>query len=574
MIDLFKARFRWRRRWVRPGSAGIIGAVLLTVGCLSLAQAQSLGAKADPAQEITSIDPPAAPGSTLPALAVEGPTTVIKEHQILMTWLEPAEFGSRLRFARFSAGAWSEPITIAVPVSPVDVTDRPSLTVIDTQAVRRTLVARTGEVVARSGDGGRTWTRLPAPALPFASFAGGDKGGYVFWLALDGDESAKLLGSRILSGETLIDRRVAGRSGVAAAMTWDGPVVAYRDLNVDGSQNIAIVRRQDARWTPPHPVHPEEWRPDRKSSIGPGLAALRRQVVVAWYAEAENGPRVLVAFSSDAARSFGVPVEVAAKEAGHSGSGPLDVALDDSGHAVILWEAATNSNEVTLSLARVSPDGGRGERLVLAKGPTNGMGGVAQIAAAGEHIAVTWMEEGRVRAVAVPRAAISAPSGGRTAPVSSPVGAAQVQRGRGRVGEIVPSVELTSLVGEAVSLASLRGHPVLLNLWATWCLPCLKEIPELAALHERYGREGLLVVGASIDDRDAADKVNQFVAEREIPFAVWRDPEMQLYAALRARSLPVTFVIDRDGRIILRRELAIEAADPQIGEALREALKD
>jgi len=126
--------------------------------------------------ESPSIDPPAPRGSTSPTLATESPTTFTKEHEILMTWLTPGKSGGRLQFARLSGQTWSQPITVAEPVSMLNPADRPSLTVIDTQGVRRTLIARTGDVVARSGDGGRMWGRLPAGSLLFASFAGGDEG--------------------------------------------------------------------------------------------------------------------------------------------------------------------------------------------------------------------------------------------------------------------------------------------------------------------------------------------------------------------------------------------------------------
>jgi hypothetical protein len=249
--------------------AGIFAAMLAAVASLALGEGQPPKAKTAAAQGATvrppetagepapvdasqslaptSIDPPAPPGSTFPALAAESPTTVTKEHEILMTWLAPGKSGGRLRFARLSEQTWSQPITVAEPVSALGPADRPSLTVIDTQAVRRTLIARTGDVVARSGDGGRTWTRLPAPALPFASFAGGDEGGYVFWLVADGDGSAKLMGSRVLAGETLLDPHVSGGSSTSAAMTWDGPVVVYRDRSAKEALGIAMVRRQDAQ---------------------------------------------------------------------------------------------------------------------------------------------------------------------------------------------------------------------------------------------------------------------------------------------------------------------------------------
>ena len=73
---------------------------------------------AGPSLALTSIDPPAPPGSTSPALAAEDPTTITREHEILMTWLEPGETGGRLRFARLSQETWSQPVTVAETVQP------------------------------------------------------------------------------------------------------------------------------------------------------------------------------------------------------------------------------------------------------------------------------------------------------------------------------------------------------------------------------------------------------------------------------------------------------------------------
>jgi peroxiredoxin len=583
---------------VQAGATGIVAATLAAVACVALGEGQPPNAKTEAVRaaasrppetagepapvdagrslQPTSIDPPAPPGSTSPALTAESPTPGTKEHEVLMTWLAPGESGGRLMFARLSGQAWSQPITVAEHVSTLGPADRPSLTVIDTQAVRRTLIARTGDVVALSGDGGRTWTRLPAPALPFASFAGGDEGAYVFWLAADGDGSAKLLGTRVLAGETLLDPRVAGGSGTSAAMTWDGPVVVYRDRSAEGGQDIAMVRHQDAQWTLPRPVHVEGWSAVQEPQSGPHVAALRRQVAVAWSTEAQHRPRVLVTFSSDAGRTFGAPVEVDARESDHAPWGSVDVALDDNGHALVLWMATTGPSEATLNLARVSADGKRGEELVLAQGPPARFGGIPQIARAGDRVAVTWIEAvpTRLHAVAVPLAGIPAPGSRRPGPAAASGGPSRPYAGRGRVGEPAPDLELVALNGDKVSLASLRGRAVVLNLWATWCVPCLAEMPELATLQGDYGGKGLVVVGVSVDSADASAKVRAFVADRKIPFAVWLDPEMRVYHALRVQGLPATFVIDREGRIVLRRDRAIAANDPELRKALSRALSD
>ena len=528
---------------------------------------------AGPSLERMSIDPPAPPGSTSPALAAEDPTAVSKEHEILITWLEPGEAGGRLEFARLSQETWSHPVTVAERVSTLGPADGPSLTVIDTPAVRRTLIARTGNVVAQSGDGGRTWIRLPAPALPFASFAGGEEGAYAFWLAADRDGPAKLLGTRLLAGETLLDPRGSGGSATSAAMTWNGPIVVYRAQSADGARDVAMVRRLDGKWTTPRLVHADGWRPAERPTSGPHVAAQRRQVAVGWYTEAPDRPRVLVAFSSDAGGAFGAPVEVDVAEGDHAPSGPVAVALDDDGHALVLWLATAGPNEAILSLARVSPDGKRGEELVVAKGPPSRLGGISQVVRAGDRVAVAWVEGvlRRVRAVAIPLAGIPAPADRRPRPV---VASGRTPSEQGSTREPAPDLKLVSLGGDEVSLASLRGRAVLLNIWATWCVPCIQEIPELAALHERHGKDGLVVVGVNVDSADMSSNVRAFVAERKIPFAVWLDPEMRVPRAFRVDGLPATLVIDRGGRLVSRLERPIAADDPEITQAVSRALSD
>lgn len=186
-------------------------------------------------------------------------------------------------------------------------------------------------------------------------------------------------------------------------------------------------------------------------------------------------------------------------------------------------------------------------------------------------VTVAWKWKGRpgdsvsmeARAAAVPAPADSGPSAadGTSAPYS----------GEGRVGEPAPNLEFVSLGGDQVSLASLRGRVVLLNLWATWCSPCLQEMPELSALHRKYVDNGLVLVGMNVDRADRSDKVRAFVSERRIPFAVWLDPKMRTANALRVIGLPATFVLDRSGRIVLRRIGPITADDPELQEAIESA---
>lgn len=561
----------------RSGGLALAGALALLAFAggrfADAAQPASAGASAPPGQtETMSIDPPALAGSTFPALAVEAPTSAVKEHRILLTWAVPGGPHSQFMFSRLSGQTWSAPVRIAESAAPAGPADQSSLIVIDTQSVRRTLIARLGDVVARSGDGGRSWDRLPAPALSFASFAGADEGGYVFWLAPGDHGSAKLFGTRVLAGETLLDPLVAAGSATAAAMTWDGPVVVYRDRTEADAQDIAIVRRKEGAWTPPLPVFPEGGAAAKAPGGGLGVAAWKRQVAVAWYGEAQR-PSVLVAFSGDGGRSFDPPVEVDASARGRSPWGPVAVALDEKGEALVLWLALTGAAESSLHLARVAPDGRRGEAKILARGLLSSAHGAPQIVLAGDRVAVAWVEGGsspRVRTTIVPLSGIpeaqSVASAGQAAPKPEPYA------GRGRVGDPLPDLPLVSLAGEKVAFPSYRGEAVLLNFWATWCAPCVAEMPELGALSASYRGKGLEVLGVNGDAAGSLSKVRDFVARKSIPFAVWLDPDNSVQRALRVQSLPTTFVIDRQGRIVLRLDRPIVADDPELRAAIERAL--
>lgn len=517
-----------------------------------------------------SIDPPTPPGASFPALAAEGSTTITLEHEILLTWLEPAASGSRLRFSRFTGKSWSPPITLAEPVASGDPADGPALAVIETHGVRRTLLARTGDVVARSGDAGRAWERLPAPSLTYASFAGGEEGAYAFWLRPGPEGSATLLGTRVLAGETVLDPQVASATETSAAMTWDGPIVVYRDRDDQDSHSLAVVRRQDGHWTESRKIYSES---GGGLISAPRVAALERRVAVAWMAEPASGPRLRIAFSVDAGRSFAPPVDLAAAPPGASTTGPAAVTFDDEGNALVLWVIARGAESSTVQVTRVAADGRCGDWLQLGEGPVSPRGSFPQLVRAGSRLAVSWIEgdPGRVRVVSVPLAAIPELGSHRPA-LAVTAAAADHPAGRGRVGDFLPAFESTALDGTKVTPATLAGRPVLLNLWATWCLPCLGEMPELAKLQKRYSGEGLMVVGLSVDTADAAGRVRAMVAEREIPFAVWLDPAMALYRSLRVRTLPTTLVVDRAGKILLRRDRAITGEDAEIEEALGRAV--
>ena len=105
--------------------------------------------------------------------------------------------------------------------------------------------------------------------------------------------------------------------------------------------------------------------------------------------------------------------------------------------------------------------------------------------------------------------------------------------------------------GDTVSLASLRGQVVLLNLWATWCPPCEAEMPEIQRLYDEMKPLGLRVVAVS-EDEQGIDVVRAWIKQRKLTFDVLHDQAGEVQHLFHAVGLPETFVIDRQGRIVKR----------------------
>jgi peroxiredoxin len=108
------------------------------------------------------------------------------------------------------------------------------------------------------------------------------------------------------------------------------------------------------------------------------------------------------------------------------------------------------------------------------------------------------------------------------------------------------------------TLDDYRGKVVVLNIWATWCTPCIVEMPTLQALHREFEDAGLHVVAVSVDQPNTQNTIRRFVDELGITFEILHDPAGDITRAYQATGYPETFVIGRDGVI---RKKVIGAAD-------------
>jgi cytochrome c biogenesis protein CcmG/thiol:disulfide interchange protein DsbE len=118
------------------------------------------------------------------------------------------------------------------------------------------------------------------------------------------------------------------------------------------------------------------------------------------------------------------------------------------------------------------------------------------------------------------------------------------------VGDAAPDFTRADLGGRPVRLAGYRGKVVLLNFWASWCGPCLKELPRFSTWQQAYGAEGLQIIGVSMDDESAP--VKRLLARRPVPYPVVMGDAKLGESFGGVLGLPLTYLIDRQGCIVAR----------------------
>jgi len=143
---------------------------------------------------------------------------------------------------------------------------------------------------------------------------------------------------------------------------------------------------------------------------------------------------------------------------------------------------------------------------------------------------------------------------------------------RVEIGLPAPLYSATTLDGDSAATAALAGKVVVLNIWATWCAPCRQEIPYLESLHKKHARDGLEIVGVSVDARGQDAEIREFAKEFGMTYPIWRDPDERVQSLYLALGVPASYLIDRAGILRWRRLGVISETDTTFTRALTAAL--
>lgn len=388
----------------------MLNRILLAAALAALAACR--GGRAEPAAPptLTEIASPAAPGSGEPNLTT-GP-----DGRVYLSWIEPRpDSGHALRWAVLEDSAWSPPGTIAEGKGWfVNWADFPMLAVLPGGGMAAHWLQKSGAGtysydvrVARSGDGGRTWTEGTVPhgdGVPaehgFVAMwpEAGDSVGLVW---LDGRDYAgkaegapgaqtQLRAAAVgpaggASPDVQLDPRTCDCCQNAAALTADGPLVVYRDRSADEIRDIYAVRRVGGRWSEPRAVHADRWRVEYCPVNGPAVAADGRRAAVAWFTAADSVPQVKLAFSHDAGATWGAPVRID----GGNPSGRVDVELLDGGAVLVSWlEQVADGAEIRVR--RIGADGAAGQPRTIAASSAARNSGFPRMTRAGDQVVFAW----------------------------------------------------------------------------------------------------------------------------------------------------------------------------------------
>jgi len=137
-------------------------------------------------------------------------------------------------------------------------------------------------------------------------------------------------------------------------------------------------------------------------------------------------------------------------------------------------------------------------------------------------------------------------------------------------GDNAPSFQVTTDKGTKISRADFGGKILIVNFWATWCPPCVEEMPSLQAMARQLGPKGVVVLGVSVDKNAAS--YQRFIQQARIQFETARDPEANISAEYGTFKYPETYVINREGKVVQKHIGPRDWMDPEILKSIESLL--
>ena len=387
---------------------------------IGLTTVATAGAQARPhapwAVVIDSIRSPAGPNSAQPQLSSS-------TRGLLLSWVERNGQNATLRFAERTANGWSVARNVASGANWfVNWADVPSVIRLPNGELVAHWLQKSGSDayaydydvrLSFSKDDGKTWSpsfiphsdgtktehgfaslfQMPGAGLGLAwldgramksaaghDSHGGDGGVMSVRFATFGRDWKQ-------TSELPIDLRVCECCPTTAAVTSDGPIVAYRNRTEDEVRDIFVSRLENGKWTEPKAVHSDGWKIQACPVNGPMLSARGRDVAIAWFTGQADQPRTFVAFSKDAGRTFGSPIRL--DDAGAVGR--VDIELMPDGAAIASWIESVDQR-AQFRFRRIEPSGAKSAAITIAGLAGGRSSGYPRIAATADEIAFAWTD--------------------------------------------------------------------------------------------------------------------------------------------------------------------------------------
>ena len=366
---------------------------------------------------LVSLPSPAGVGSAQPQLTVS-------PRGVWLSWIERAGDVATLKFSERTAQGWTAARTVASGRDWfVNWADVPSVLRLDDGSLYAHWLQKSGPGtyaydvrLARSTDDGRTWGRSFTPHNDgtqtehgFASlFQMPGAGLGLVWLdgrAMKsghgehggGEMSVRAAvydtkGAQISEGP--VDLRACECCPTAAAVTAEGPIVAYRDRSASEIRDIYVSRLISGKWTEPVAAHRDDWKIAACPVNGPALSAKGRDVALAWFTAKGDEGHAYVAFSHDAGKSFGSPVRLDDATA----LGRVDVTLLEDGSAAATWIEFADGKAQFL-MRRISRSGERSPAMSIAGLAASRASGYPRMAAFGSELIFAWTDPAAPSAV-------------------------------------------------------------------------------------------------------------------------------------------------------------------------------